>query len=86
MEHVTVQMSENGRVVIPAEIRKQLGFTPGEPITLEVEGEGVLLMTRRARIRTAQASAATYLPVGVDLVAELIAERREEARAELEDE
>ena len=86
MRHDVVRMSENGRVVIPAEIRKQLGLTPGEPITLTVEGQELRLMTRRARIRAAQESAARYLPKGVDQVAELIAERRAEARRELSDE
>ena len=83
---VTVEMSENGRVVIPVDIRKQLGFVAGQPITLEIEGDALRLMTRRARIRAAQARAAQYLPKGVRIEDELIAERREEARRELEDE
>ncbi len=34
--HIAVRMSENGRVLIPAEIRKQLGLVAGESITLTV--------------------------------------------------
>ena len=83
MEHVRVRMSENGRILIPAEIRKQLGMTAGSTLTLEVDGEELHLLTRRARIRAAQASVARYVPEGVSLVEELIAERREEARKEL---
>ena len=86
MQRITVHMSENGRVLIPAQIRKQLGFIAGEPITLELDGEALRLMTQGARIRAAQASAATYLPKDRDVVAEFLAERREEARRELEDE
>lgn len=84
--HTSVRMSENGRVLIPAEIRKQLGLVAGEPITLTVEGQELRLMTRRARLRAAQASAARYLKPGVRIEDELIAERREEARRELADE
>ncbi len=83
--HISVRMSENGRVLIPAEIRKQLGLVAGEPITLTVEGQELRLMTRRARIRAAQASVARYVPEGRRLEDELIAERREEARREMAD-
>ncbi len=83
---ISVRMSENGRVLIPAEIRKQLGLVAGEPITLTVEGQELRLMTRRARLRVAQASAARYLKPGVRIEDELIAERREEARRDLADE
>ena len=65
--NVSVKINENGRILIPAEIRKQLGLVAGETMTLTVEGEELRLMTRR-------------------LEDELIAERREEARKELEDE
>lgn len=82
----TIRISEDGRVVIPAEMRRRLGLVPGEPMTLTVEGQEIRLITRRARIKAAQASVARYIPKGVDLVAELIAERRAEARRELEDE
>ena len=83
--HVSVRMSENGRVLIPAEIRKQLGLVPGESITLTVEGDALRLVTRRARLRAVQVRAARYLKPGVRLEDELIAERREEARKELLD-
>ena len=83
--HISVRMSENGRVLIPAEIRKQLGLIAGEAITLTVEGDELRLMTRRARLRAIQTRAARYLTPGVRLEDELIAERREEARKELLD-
>ena len=78
-----VRMSENGRIVIPAEMRKQLGLVSGQPLTLRVEGEELRVMTRRAQIKAAQASVARYLKPGQRLDDELIAERREEARREL---
>ena len=84
--HVSVRMSENGRVLIPVEIRKQLGIVAGEAITLTVEGNELRLMTRRARRLAAQESAARYLKPGVRIEDELITERREEARRELLDE
>ena len=84
--HVSVRMSENGRVLIPADIRKQLGLIPGELIRLTVDGQELRLMTRRARLRAAQDSVARYIEPGRRLEDELIAERREQARKELEDE
>ena len=83
--HEMIRMSENGRIVIPAEIRKQLGLVAGQPLTLTVEGQELRLMSRQARRLAARESVRSYIPPGVDLVAELIADRREEARRELLD-
>ncbi len=85
MQQQTLRMTGNGRIVIPAEMRKELGLVAGELLTLTVEGQELRLMSRQARRRAAQESAARYLPKGVDIVAELIADRREEARRELKD-
>ena len=48
------RLSANGRIVIPAKIREQLGVKPGDSILMEVE-DGVLRIesypTRIARIQ-----------------------------------
>jgi len=43
MRRNVVRMSERGSVVIPVEIRKQLGLMPGELIALTVEGQELRL-------------------------------------------
>ena len=78
-----VKINKQGRLVIPAECRTAAGLQPGEELLLEVIGEGELrLRTKRQAIKEAQAIVAGRVPKGRDLVAELIAERRAEARRE----
>lgn len=80
------RLSSNGRIVIPATIRKELGIKAGDTILMDAE-EGVLRIesvpTRIARI---QREFAHLIKPGGPLASdELIAERREQARREEED-
>ena len=78
-------MDRQGRVVIPAEIRNELGIEPGKSIAFVVESDGTLrLMTVRQGIKRAQAIAARYIKKkpGQSLVDEFIADRRAEAARE----
>lgn len=79
-----VRINQQGRIVIPAECRAAAGLKPGDDLIVEAVGEGELrLRTRAQALKRAQEIVATY-GSGRDLVAELIAERREEARRESE--
>jgi antitoxin PrlF len=76
------KINQQGRVVIPAECRAAAGIKPGDELLIEAIGEGELrLRTREQALKAAQAIVARY-GSGRDLVAELIAERREEAKRE----
>lgn len=75
-------MNQQGRIVIPAECRAAAGIKPGDELIVETVGEGELrLRTREQALKKAQ-EIVTRFGSGRDLVAELIAERREEARRE----
>jgi AbrB family looped-hinge helix DNA binding protein len=79
------RMSANGRMVIPAAIREALGVKPGETILLEFV-DGVLRIESFAeRIRRIQDEIIRLVGSDRSLADELIAERREEARRELEE-
>jgi antitoxin PrlF len=76
---VRVRLNQQGRIVIPAECRAAAGLKPGDELIVEAVGEGELrLLTPAQALREAQQIVARY-GSGRDLVAELIAERREEA-------
>jgi AbrB family looped-hinge helix DNA binding protein len=79
-----VTVGEKGRIVIPAEIREAMGINIGDTIELRLDDYELRVSTRRVRIRRAQERARRYIPKGVLLSEELMAERREEARKELE--
>ncbi len=86
MRQVTIQMAERstvsaeGRIVIPASIRKQAGLQAGDMVTFKVEADGTIrLRTRAQAIGRLQAM---FKDVDHSLVDELIAERRAEAAKE----
>ena len=78
--HADVQFGAQGRVVVPAPIRKVLGFQPGETLVARVEDDHLVIekpesVERRIRARFRNSRKHS-------LAEELIAERREEARRE----
>jgi AbrB family looped-hinge helix DNA binding protein len=78
------KVNQQGRIVIPAECRAAAGIKPGDELLIEAIGEGELrLRTPKQALKEAQRIVARY-GSSRDLVAELIAERRKEARRERE--
>lgn len=66
-----VTVGDRGRIVVPAEVRERAELTEGTPLVLMETPGGIVLMTReqlRARVRDELA--------GLDLVTELLDERR----------
>lgn len=81
----TSVLSSEGRVVIPASIRKELGLEPGVTLTFGIESGRVVMSTRQAAIAELQRMFAEVRPEGAPLMSEeLIAERRAEAAREAE--
>jgi AbrB family looped-hinge helix DNA binding protein len=78
-------LSANGRIVIPAAIREEMGFAPGDTLLMDVEDGVLRIESYSARIRRIQREFARYVKPGVLASDELIAERREEARREEEE-
>jgi AbrB family looped-hinge helix DNA binding protein len=83
--HAKAPLSPNGRVVIPAVIREEMGFAPGDTLLMDVEDGVLRIESYPARIRRIQREFAQYVKPGVLASDELIAERREEARREAEE-
>ena len=80
--HADVQFGAQGRVVVPAPIRKALGFRPGDTLVARVEDDHLVIekpesVERRIRDRFRKSRRRS-------LTDELVAERREEARRENE--
>jgi len=80
--HADVQCGAQGRIVVPAAIRKALGFQRDERLVARIEDDRLVIekpesVERRIRERVSRAA-------GRSLAGELIAERREEVRREFE--
>lgn len=79
-----LKVNENGRIVIPLEFRRALGIHPGDEVILSWKDDEIRITTMQRRIERAQRHVRQYVKPGVSLVDELIAERREAAKRELE--
>lgn len=74
---------KGGKIVIPAELRRELGFADGDRLVLEREGEALVIKSYRQVVREVQEAFRPFKPQdGSSLVDELIAERRKEAQQE----
>ena len=72
MGAVTVKVDASGRVVIPKELREQLGIPEGGELRLSVEDGELRGAARLAALRRIQRRMAELVPPGVSLVDELI--------------
>jgi len=70
-------MGDRGRLVVPADVRRRAGLAEGDRLVLLEMPDGIVLMTQeqlRRRVRDELA--------GLDLVSELLSERRRAAADE----
>jgi AbrB family looped-hinge helix DNA binding protein len=76
-----IQIGPQGRIVIPAPLRKALDLHPGEILIAHVE-QGCLIFEKPDAIKRRLKARFAHLPKDVSLADELIAERRVEAKKE----
>lgn len=82
MWEMEVRIGSQGRIVLPKELREQLGATEGAVYQARVEEGRLVLETRDGLLRRMQLEIADALHGDRSLANELMAERREEARRE----
>lgn len=82
MSVVLVNVAENGRMVLPAEVRRALGVTGPSQLRVEVTDEGVQITTPRQALMRARERIRSIVPADRSLSDELIADRREEVELE----
>jgi len=85
MEHFTLHIDNQGRVLLPAWWRKKERVDPSTELCVAVTEDGALVVeTREQGLRRARALLRKYIPEGVSLSDELVADRRAEAARESE--
>jgi AbrB family looped-hinge helix DNA binding protein len=78
-----VRVGPQGRIVIPAALREELGVGPGQELMARVE-DGRLVLERREDVVRRLKGRFAHVPADRVLSEELISERREEAKFENE--
>ncbi len=82
MNEFVVKLGTNGRLVIPAAVRRALGVAEGDELSLALVDDELRVTTLRAAVRRAQRVMAQRVPAERSLADELIAERRAAAANE----
>ena len=75
-------IAAGGVLVLPNDLLRELGRGEGDIVLLEVVQGELRIRSRDAVIAAIQALAREYIPDGVSLVDDLIADRRDEAARE----
>lgn len=73
----TVVVGDRGRIVVPAEVRERAGLRKGTPLVLLDTPDGLVLLTREQLLVRVRSEFD-----GLDLVSELLTDRRRNAEQE----
>lgn len=76
------RLDQNGRIVIPAEVRRQLGVEPGDEVVLDVSAYDVRLSSHHAAVAALQHMVRESTRGKPYSVAEFLHSRREAALEE----
>jgi AbrB family looped-hinge helix DNA binding protein len=84
MSSIAIQVSQGGRIVIPADIRQKMGISIGDQVLLTwQEGSQELrIATRKQRLQHARQLVQQHIKTQDSVVDELIRERRQAAADE----
>ena len=82
MNDMTTTIGVGGRIVIPAELRREIGADIGGEVILRLVDGEIHILTRSQAVRKAQALVRKNIPRNRSLVKELLAERRTESERE----
>ncbi len=80
----SVRVGKQGRVVLPAKQRRELGLSEGDELLSRIQDGRLIFESRELLVRELQEQVGSHVPDGVSLAEELIKERRREARRDAE--
>ena len=76
------KMTEGGRLLVPAELRRSLGIQPGSDVVLDLADGELRVRALDKAVARAQAIVRRYVPDGAGATDEFIRERRVAAASE----
>jgi AbrB family looped-hinge helix DNA binding protein len=81
-QDIATKIAAGGRIVIPADFRRQLGADVGDEVILRLVDGEIHVLTKAQAVRKAQALVRGCVAKDRSLVKELLQERRKEAKRE----
>jgi hypothetical protein len=81
-DHLWARLAADGTLTVPARFLARAGLAKGQLAHVRLTDDGVEILSQAAALRRAQQIVRKYVPEGVSLADELIAERRAEAERE----
>ena len=78
---IQVRLGPQGRIVVPVELRRELGLEEGTEMAIRSDGRRLILEPRTEVLRRLRRRF-SKVPDGLSLADELASDRREEARRE----
>lgn len=72
-----IRVAKDGRLVLPAKLRKALKIQAGDEIIAKLENDSIRLIPIQQAVTLAQQAVKAYVPQGTSLVDDLIKARRE---------
>ena len=82
MKRYEVPLQENGRMILPRELRDALGVGKGDRVVLRADGDRIELTTAQRSRKLARERVRQRFPNTSGVVDEFLAERRAEAERE----
>lgn len=79
-----VEVDSQGRVQLPVNLLQAAGVRAGTKVHIRVSDDAIEILSQRAALKRAHDIVRKFVPPGVSLVDDLIAERRREAQKEEE--
>ena len=83
MNAMSARVTQGGRLVLPAAVRRSMKITDGEVVMLEMHGKVLQVISLRDRLEAVQSVCSKVL-TGGRVVDEFLEDRRREAAKELE--
>jgi len=78
-------LDKYGRLVIPAHLRKEMGWKPGDRLSLAIGDNELRVLSRRQALERLREEIRKHVPPEISLADELIRERRKEVKREEQD-
>ena len=78
-------INENGRIVIPAEIRKKMGLMAGDTVVMALEDGVLRIESQEVKIRRIQEELKEFAKPGKCASDELVTDRHAEAGRQMEE-